>query len=178
MVSFTVPMRDPWCCMRLGETKMTTPLHKVFVLRHADMFREPPRELTPYGIFQAHRVGEALARLGYKHIVLSSPYARCVQTAEIIAEHVNAMPVEQRDILREYEGAESDEEMVERAEDILRMACDLFEYNPIIISHREPIRAMAAVVFNRDRKKIAIPKAGGFVLDFGLSSQYINAKMY
>ena len=157
---------------------MTTPLHKVFVLRHADMFRDPPRELNPYGVFQAHRVGKALARLGYKHIVLSSPYARCMQTAQIIAEHVGAMAVEQLDILREYESVESDEEMRDRAEDALRMACALFEYNPIIISHREPIRAMAAVVFNRNRKKIAIPKAGGFVLDFGLSSRYINAKMY
>ena len=147
--------------------------HRVFVLRHADMFREEPRELNPHGIEQAHRVGKTLAQLGYRHLVLSSPYARTMQTAQIIAEHVNVISVESLDILREYESGESLVEMRERAEIALQMACALFRLNPIVVSHREPIRAMAASILHRNPRAIAVPKAGGFVLEFdGLSMQY------
>ena len=153
--------------------------HKVFVLRHADMFRKEPRELNPHGIEQAHSMGKALAELGHRHLILSSPYVRTMQTAGIIAEYVNVISVESLDILREYEKEEPLDDMRERAEIALQIACALFRLNPIIVSHREPIRAMMAGVFNKDLRKIAVPKAGGFVLNFdGSSSQYINAETY
>jgi len=153
--------------------------YKVFILRHADMHSQQPRFLNQLGITQAHRVGEALAQLGYRHLILHSPYTRTLQTAWIIAEHVNVISIESLDILREHERPESRDELVERAGSAFQMACALFRLNPIIISHREPIRAMMAGVFNKDLRKIAVPKAGGFVLNFdGSSSQYINAETY
>ena len=161
---------------------MTTVQHKGFVLRHGDTDgRSSHRGLNPHGIEQAHRVGEALAELGYRHLILSSPYVRTRQTAEIIAEHVDVISLECLHILREHEGGESRDEMRERAWIALQIACGLFRFNPIVISHREPIRAMVATVFNKNPKNlraITVPNVGGFVLDFGLSPQYINAKMY
>jgi len=142
------------------------------------MHRRPPRELNPHGIEQAHRVGEALAELGYRHLILSSPYARTLQTAKIIAEHVDVIAVESLEILREYEAPESLHEMIKRAYIALDIACDLYKFNPIIISHREPIRAMASPIFSRPMKEISVPKAGGFILHFdGLSAQY-NAETW
>ena len=154
---------------------------RVYILRHADTVRKPPRELNPHGIEQAHRMGLALAQLEYRHMILYSPYARTSQTAEIIAEHVRATSVASFNILREYEAGEPFDEMVERGRLALKVACTLFRFNPIIISHREPIRAMVARIFDKNPKHlraIAVPKTGGFVLDFGGSSQYINAEMY
>ena len=153
--------------------------YKVFILRHADMFREEPRVLNTHGVKQAHHLGKTLSQYGYRHLILSSPYVRTSQTAEIIAGHVSTISIESLDILREYEPGESLDEMIERAGIALQMACALFRFNPIIISHREPIRAMVASIFNKNLREIAVPKAGGFVLNFdGLSSQYTNAETY
>ena len=151
--------------------------YKVFILRHADMFRKAPRNLNPRGIEQAHRVGREIAQLGYRHIILASPYERTMQTANIIAEHVNTLSVDPFNSLHEYERGESLEVMSARAKTALQFVLTLFKLNPIIVSHREPIRAMMAGILNRPQRKISVPKAGGFVLDFDdLSSQYNNVE--
>ncbi|MEM1304712.1 MAG: histidine phosphatase family protein, partial [Planctomycetota bacterium] len=51
------------------------------------------RELTPEGMERYRRLVQALAERGFApQRIATSPYARCRQTAEIIAEHASAAP--------------------------------------------------------------------------------------
>jgi phosphohistidine phosphatase len=51
------------------------------------------RELTPDGIDRYTKVVKALADRGFAPArIATSPYARCLQTAEIIAQHIHRKP--------------------------------------------------------------------------------------
>ena len=72
---------------------------KLYVLRHAEAVDHAPtdaaRELTPHGLEQARRVGEFCRQHDLApELVLTSPYRRAVQTAELFAAALGQTPQE------------------------------------------------------------------------------------
>ncbi len=69
---------------------------KIFILRHgiavepgAPGYSDSQRPLTPRGISEMHLIAKGMKKLGLEFdLVLSSPYVRARQTAEIIAEEL------------------------------------------------------------------------------------------
>jgi phosphohistidine phosphatase len=64
---------------------------RLFLLRHADAesmsTSDAARELSPLGLAQARTVGEfCVARKIFPKLLLTSPYRRTVQTAEMVAQ--------------------------------------------------------------------------------------------
>lgn len=83
-------------------------------------FRDETRRLTPEGRRRMEAEGRALRTLGWQPaVIITSPLVRCVETAAIVAEHLE-VPVREhhslapgarvdavRDLLAEYPDAES-----------------------------------------------------------------------
>ncbi len=72
---------------------------RLFLLRHAEaeptVTSDEARTLTPRGIAQAAQAGDFFRRHGLRpDLVLASPYRRTIQTAEILAEALQRVPVE------------------------------------------------------------------------------------
>jgi phosphohistidine phosphatase len=70
----------------------------LYVLRHADAVdrasSDAVRELTPKGLDQARRVGRFCKTYGLiPNLILTSPYVRAKQTAEVVAEQLGGMEV-------------------------------------------------------------------------------------
>jgi len=93
----------------------------VSIIRHAqagdrDRWRGPDgaRPLTAAGRRQARRIAELLANEPFVQL-LSSPFARCVQTLEPIA-HARRLPIEPRDELAEGQPWEYIEKLALEAE--------------------------------------------------------------
>lgn len=67
------------------------------LLRHAEAMDDAPtdsaRELTPHGLEQARRVGTFCQRQGLApDLILTSPYRRAAQTAELTASALGQVP--------------------------------------------------------------------------------------
>ena len=63
-------------------------------------YRDEPRRLTPDGASRVRECAAGIARLGlHPGVVLTSPLARCVQTAEIVADRVG-VDVRRHDVMR------------------------------------------------------------------------------
>lgn len=70
----------------------------VYFLRHADAedfaYNDFDRKLTAKGIDQAERMGKFCAARGIMpDIIISSPYLRARETAEIVGRHIGVQPV-------------------------------------------------------------------------------------
>jgi phosphohistidine phosphatase SixA len=136
----------------------------IHILRHADAIRQKPRPLSGLGIEQAHQIGIKLANPECEHLILTSPYHRTSQTADIIAMYVDTISVETLDLLREHESGEVREMMIIRARTALEIISSLHKFNPIVISHRAVIQAMVSEFYPVSPERIECPKAGGFIL--------------
>ncbi len=117
----------------------------VYVVRHADAgdrsaWRGPDerRLLSKKGVRQAERLAETLAGKDV-HRILSSPYARCVQTVAPLAERLG-LTVESHDALAE--GA-SEAEVVEL---VRKMAAE----NPVLCTHGDVIPNLLDSLARRD----------------------------
>jgi phosphohistidine phosphatase len=80
----------------------------LYILRHADaeplgfngIKKDANRPLTDYGRKQAKKVGQALEKLDIElNHILTSPYDRAKQTAEIVADELKILDVDETDTL-------------------------------------------------------------------------------
>jgi 8-oxo-dGTP diphosphatase len=85
---------------------------KVFLVRHASAGKrrewqgdDPLRPLDARGVRQAERLVDQLQNAAFDHIV-SSPYARCVETVEPLAR-TRGLPLETDEALAEGAGADA-----------------------------------------------------------------------
>jgi len=142
--------------------------YNTFIIRHAEVGDGDDPSLNAIGIEQAMLIGKAIASYRDRRVILSSPYKRALETANLIAEHVNVSAFGTIDIFREYEPQhETWDDMIERGKFGLYLVNSLTAYNPIVITHGGIIQAMGSVLFRKDAHEIDCPRGCGFMVSSG-----------
>jgi 8-oxo-dGTP diphosphatase len=107
------------------------------------------RPLDDHGRLQATRLAEALTPRGVER-VLTSPYVRCRQTVEPLAEALG-LPIEDRDELAEGAGAA----------EVLRLAGELRGAVAVLCTHGDVIAALLGEQSEKGSAWVLEPHADG-----------------
>lgn len=138
----------------------------LYIARHAwaGEFGDPRwpddslRELTPDGIARYTKVVKALAARGFKpDRIATSPYTRCRQTAEIIAQHVAGNPV-----IEELAALEPGSQI----DPILNWSLAQPESNLCWVGHRPDVDWLAAEMIGSDAARIRFAKGSIAAIKF------------
>jgi len=138
-------------------------MNNLYFVRHGD-YRHSDGSLTERGVAQSEKIGRYLAGRDRKYIILTSPYTRAKETANIIASHVNHLDVIEMALLKEHFPGEPYNELQDRAIIAYRVMPVIANYDVIAVSHRAVLRVILSPLLHKEPKEIKIDK--GMVYEF------------
>ena len=122
------------------------------------------RELTPEGIERYTQVVQALAERGFEPArIATSPYTRCRQTADIIAQHVEGRPE-----IDELEALEPGSEL----EPLLEWSRDAGDVDTCWVGHSPDVERLAAALMGDGSGRVRFAKGAvaAFSFDSGIDA--------
>jgi broad specificity phosphatase PhoE len=137
-------------------------MDRIYIARHGDYIHGGPHdgELSEWGKKQAEAIGATLADMWESYIIFSSPYKRCVMTANIIAKHIKPYEHLETKLLREFTGKDGEDyvQMAHRAMVAFQLATGFENYDVVLVTHRAIIQVIMGLILDEDPPVVKIEK--------------------